>query len=89
MVLGLFLGEYSKHSAAAAGFLVLAGLLAASALDEAGLALAGAFRRLLLLPSEHQTTGNVSGTGGTAARHYSSDGKRCRPVGLVTGLTPA
>lgn len=90
MVLGLFLGEYSEHSAAAAaGFLVLAGLLAASALDEAGLALAGTFRRLLLLPSEHKVGGKVPGTSGTAAAGWpSSDGKRCRTVGLVTGLTP-
>lgn len=93
MVLGLFLGEYSKHSAAAAaaGLLVLAGLLAAAALDEAGLALAGTLRRLLLLPSEQKVGGKVPGTSGTAATAWASasDGKRCRTVGLVTRLTPA
>lgn len=87
MVLGLFLGEYSKDSAAAAGLLVLAGLLAAAALDEAGLALAGTFRRLLLLPSQHETSANFSGTV-AAAWSSSSDGKRSRALGLVAGLTP-
>lgn len=89
VVLGLFLGEYSKHSAAA-GFLVLGVLAAAATLDEAGLAFAGTFRRLLLVSTttEHQA-GHVAGILGAGRGRHSSHRERSRSVGIVTGLTPA
>lgn len=89
VVLGLFLGEYSKHSAAA-GLLVLGVLAAAATLDEAGLAFAGTFRRLLLVSTttEHQA-GHVAGILGAGRGRHSSHRERSRSVGIVTGLTPA
>lgn len=89
VVLGLFLGEYSKHSAAA-GLLVLSVLAAAATLDEAGLAFAGTFRRLLLVSTttEHQA-GHVAWILGAGRGRHSSHRERSRSVGIVTGLTPA
>lgn len=91
MILGLFLGEYPEHSAAGLFILgVLAGAVSAHALDEAGLAFAGTFRRLagvrVAATAQHQP-GDVRGRAGdgdvgigAAARAHRQG---CRPRGFV------